>query len=217
MPLRARGGIEASAQSHARDGYSAIYPQKSLSKPGAQVYRAPYLLRDLKASHFGHVWSVDISYIAMGRGFMYMIGVIDVYSRMLVGRALSNTLDTTSSVGALEDAIARWGAPEIVNTDQGCQYTSRQKRDTLTSLGIGASMDGPGRCKDNIWIERFWRTLKRECVYLNPMARVCEMRQEIKKFIEYYNYQRPHQGIRYKIPYECCPKEKLIINRPVVA
>ena len=203
-----------------RMGISAIYPQKSLSKIGKAEYKLPYLLRGMDVTHFGQVWSMDISYIPMSTGFMYMVGIIDVYSRMLVGWRLTNTLDAHESVDALTMAVRRWGAPEIVNTDQGSQYTCKLWSDTLASYGIRGSMDGRGRCKDNIWIERFWRSLKRECVYLNPVDTVCQMRNEISRYIEYYNTGRPHQGIDNRIPIEMCPEEfinKLKNNRQSAA
>ena len=166
----------------APDGLGGDIPlQKSLSKLDKTVYKAPYLLRNEPVGSFNHVWSMDISYIAMKEGFMYMIGIIDVYSRMLVGCRLSNTLDARESVETLEEAVRRYGVPDIVNTDQGRQYTGRLWHDSLQKHDIRQSMDGRGRCKDNIWIERFWRTLKRECVYLNPVGSVGEMRRCIAK------------------------------------
>ena len=193
-----------------RMGISAIYPQKSLSKPGKTEYKQPYLLRGMEITHFAQAWSMGISYIPMATGFMYMVGIIDVYSRMLVGWRLTNTLDARESVETLMEAVQRWGVPEIVNTDQGCQYTCKLWSDTLSSLGIRGSMDGRGRCTDNIWIERFWRPLKRECVYLNPVDTVCQMRSEIAKNVEYYNTERSHQGIGGRTPAGFCPEE--IIN-----
>ena len=190
-------------------GLEAIHPVKSPNKPGKAVYKAPYLLRNEPVGSFNHVWSMDISYIAMREGFMYMIGIIDVYSRMLVGWRLTNTLDARESVETLEEAVRRYGVPDIVNTDQGRQYTGKLWHDSLQRHGIRQSMDGCGRCKDNIWIERFWRTLKRECVYLNPVGSVGEMRRCIAKYIDYYNNKRHHQGIGNRIPAELCPKEIL--------
>ena len=210
--LRANGhtaGLKHVRTLMRRMGISAIYPQKSLSNPGKAEYKQPYLLRGMEITHFGQVWSMDISYIPMATGFMYMVGIIDVYSRMLVGWRLTNTLDSNESVETLMEAVRRWGVPEIVNTDQGCQYTCKLWSDTLSCSGIRGSMDGRGRCKDNIWIERFWRSLKRECVYLNPVDTVCQMRCEIARYID-YNTERPHQGIGGRTPAGVCPEE--IIN-----
>ena len=193
-----------------RMGIKAKYPQKSLSKPGKAEYKQPYLLRDMEITHFGQIWSMDISYIPMATGLMYMVGIIDLYSRMLVGWRLTNTLDANKSVKTLMEAVRHWGAPEIVNTDQGCQYTCKLWIDTLSRLGIRGSMDGRGRCKDNIWIERFWRSLKRGCVYLNPVDTVCQMRSEIARYIEYYTTERCHQGIGGRTQAGFCPEE--IIN-----
>lgn len=211
--LRANGhavGLKHVRTLMRRMGIAAIYPQKNLSKLGKAEYKKPYLLRGIEVTHFGQVWSMDISYIPMATGFMYMIGIIDVYSRAIVGWRLTNTLDAYESVETLMDAASRCGTPEIVNTDQGCQYTCKLWDDTLSSLGIRGSMDGRGRCKDNIWIERFWRSLKRECVYLNPVDTASQMRSEIARYIDYYNLERPHQGINNHMPFELCPEE--IIN-----
>ena len=140
----------------------AIYPQKSLSKGGWIKYRMPYLLRKQDITHPNHVWSTDISYVAMEHGFMYLYAVIDVYSRCIVGWGLYNTLDASNAIEVLERAIIAHGAPEIINSDQGCQYTGKEWLEACASNEIKVSMDGRARCLDNILIERFWRTIKRE-------------------------------------------------------
>lgn len=178
----------------------AIYPMKSLSKGGWYKYRMPYLLRHLDITRPNQVWSTDISYIAMEHGFMYLYAIIDVYSRCIVGWGLYNTLDAANAIEVLENAIRSHGAPEIINSDQGCQYTSKEWLDACGQHGIRASMDGRARCLDNIWIERFWRTLKREYVYLNPEDNAVALRRGIADFIDYYNNRRYHQGIGHKIP-----------------
>ncbi len=177
----------------------AIYPQKCLSKGGAPKYFHPYLLRHLDIVRPNQVWSTDISYIPMKNGFMYLYAVIDVYSRFIVGW-LSNTLSATNCYELLEECIQLYGSPEIVNSDQGSQYTTKRWEDLLTSHDIKISMDGRGRCKDNIWIERFWRTIKQEHIYLNPADTEEKLRQGIKQFIIYYNYKRPHQGLSMSLP-----------------
>jgi len=178
----------------------AIYPVKRLSDGGWVKYRMPYLLRNMEIDHVNQVWSTDITYIAMEHGFMYLYAIIDVYSRYVVGWGLYNTLDAYNAIEVLENAVARYGAPEIINSDQGCQYTSEEWHSACNKLAIKISMDGRRRCLDNVWIERFWRTLKREYVYLNPVDTAAELRSGIRGFIDYYNNRRCHQGINHKIP-----------------
>lgn len=176
-------------------GLQAICPQKRLSKPGATEYRHPYLLRNLSIDHPNHVWSTDISYIPMRYGYMYLYAIIDVYSRYIVGWRLSNTLEKTNCTELLEECVQRYGKPDIVNTDQGSQYTSRDWIESLETNGIKISMDGRGRCKDNIWIERFWRTIKQEYVYRYPTSDVTELHDGIGRYIRFYNEERPHQSL----------------------
>lgn len=178
----------------------AVYPQKCLSKGGKPKYIQPYMLRGLEITRPNQVWSTDISYIPMKGGFMYLYAVIDVYSRFIVGWKLSNTLSASNCKELMEDCISVWGAPEIVNTDQGSQYTTKAWEDLLSAHGIQISMDGRGRCKDNIWIERFWRTIKQEHIYLNPAETVKELRSGIGGFIKFYNYKRPHQSLDRLLP-----------------
>lgn len=170
----------------------AIYPQKNLTKLAKGEYVYPYLLRNMDITHINQVWSIDISYIAMEHGFMYLTAIIDVYSRFVVGWHIGNSLDADVSVGLLKNCISRWGAPEIVNSDQGCQYTSKDWVNTLKDNSIQISMDGKGRATDNIWIERFWRTVKRGYVYLHPVENGLELYNGLKGFIDYYNMERSH-------------------------
>lgn len=149
-----------------------IYPRRCLSKGGAPKYFHPYLLHNLVIDHPNQVWSTDISYTPMEHGFMYLYAIIDVYSRFVVGWRLSNTLSAINCYEIMEEGIAGYGAPEIVNSDQGVQYTTQRWEDLLKGHDIKISMDGCGRCKDNIWIERFWRTIKQEYIYLNPTSSV---------------------------------------------
>ncbi len=177
-----------------------IYPQKCLSKGGAPKYFHPYLLRNLTVDHPNQVWSTDISYIPMKNGFMYLYAVIDVYSRFIVGWKLSNTLSANNSHELLEDCIKVYGSPEIVNSDQGSQYTTKAWEDLLAKHDIRISMDGRGRCKDNIWIERFWRTIKQEYIYITPADSVEELRKGIGDFVKFYNFKRPHQSLDVLLP-----------------
>lgn len=179
---------------------NAIYPRKHLSDGGRPSYRQPYLLRGLAIVHANQVWNIDISYIPMKCGFMYLYAIIDVYSRFIVGWRLSNTLSATNCRELLRESVERYGSPEILNSDQRRQFTSQAWLDLQASYGIKVSMDGRGRCKDNIWIERFWRTVKLEYVYLNPVESVAELRQGIDGFMLYYNYKRPHQAIEELLP-----------------
>lgn len=146
------------------------------------------------------VWSTDISHIRMVGGFMYLYAIIDVYSRYIVGWKLSNTLSADNVHEMVKESIRKFGALEIINTDQGSQYTTKAWEDLLKENGILISMDGRGRCKDNIWIERFRRTVKQEYVYINPTVSVVELRQGISDYIESYNYERPHQSIEDALP-----------------
>jgi len=177
-----------------------IYPQKCLSTKGETNYVKPYLLRGMNYTHSNQVWSTDISYIPMRHGFMYLYAVIDVYSRYIVGWKLSNTLHASNCIDLIQDCVDKQGKPEIINSDQGVQYTSCAWTNLLSSYGIKISMDGRGRCKDNIWIERFWRTIKQEQIYINPADDGKELYDEIKEYIMYYNTQRPHQGIAKSLP-----------------
>lgn len=181
-------------------GLKAIYPEKKLSTLGSAQYVHPYLLRGLDINRPNQVWSTDISYIRMSCGFMYLYAIIDVYSRYIVGWRLSNTLEKSNCLELLEECVQKNGKPEIVNTDQGSQYTSPDWVRMLSEHGIRISMDGRGRCKDNIWIERFWRTVKQEYVYRYPTDDVTKLREGIKDYIAYYNEQRPHQGLKSDVP-----------------
>ena len=168
---------------------TAIYPRKSLSKLGKPQYRMPYLLRGLEITRPNQVWSIDITYIPMLHGFMYLTAIMDVYSHCVMAWGLHNTPDKGNSIEVLQMAVEAHGAPEIINSDQGSQYTSSQWLSTCEGFGIRVSMDGRGRCKDNIWIERFWRTIKMEYIYLNPAETVEELRKDINEFVKFYNYK----------------------------
>ena len=157
------------------------------------------MLKDLEIKSANQVWQVDITYLKLGNGFMYLVALIDIHSRYIVGWELSNTLDANFCVEMLQH-ILRLIKPEIVNSDQGCQFTSEGWISTLKANGIKISMDGKGRCLDNIYIERFWRSFKYEDFYLNDYQSVKELRQGIKSYIEFYNHKRWHQSLDYKRP-----------------
>jgi len=178
----------------------AVYPKPSLSKLGNISYKQPYLLRDLQIVRKNQVWSTDITYIPMRRGFMYLYAIIDVYSRYIVAWGLYNTLEAENAIEVLNRAIEQYGAPEIINSDQGSQYTCAAWIDACRLHNIAVSMDGRARCLDNVWIERFWRTIKQEYIYLNPMDNGTELRDGIRGYIEYYNNKRSHQGIDHQLP-----------------
>ena len=172
--------------------HQTIYRRKNLTRQGMVQYVKPYLLRNLKITAANQVWSTDITYIPMKKGFMYLTAIIDVYSRRIVGWCLSNTLTAAWILEVLKEAIREHGRPAILNSDQGSQYTSAQWIQFLEEQGIQISMDGKGRATDNIWIERFWKTIKYDYVYLNPAEHGLALYEGIENYIEYYN-QRIHQ------------------------
>lgn len=180
-------------------GIEAIYPKPKTSVPAASAVKYPYLLEDLLITEANQVWCVDISYLKLGKGFMYLVALIDVYSRYIVGWSLSNTLETSFCLEALEQGLSQ-GVPAIVNSDMGCQFTSHGWIEALEGRGILVSMDGKGRCLDNIYIERFWRSVKYEEVYLKSYESVGELKSAIEAYIEFYNHQRPHQSLGYQTP-----------------
>jgi len=183
-------------------GLMAIYPKRNLSKLGLKKYIHPYLLKGLEITRPNQVWCVDITYIPMKRGFMYMTAIIDVYSRYIVGWGISNTLEAEASINVLKQAIKENGKPEIINSDQGSQFTCEDWVKHLNEGNIKISMDGKGRAIDNIFIERFWRTLKYDYVYIHPASDGLELYQGVKEYIRYYNHDLCHQGIGRKIPAE---------------
>lgn len=175
-------------------GYQAIYRKKNLTKGALKAFIRPYLLRGLKITRPNQVWCTDITYIPMAKGFMYMTAFIDVYSRKIVGWGISNTMTKKWCLEVLQAAIDKHGKPEIINTDQGSQYTSSAWINFLEQNQIQISMDGKGRATDNTWIERFWKSLKYNHVYLSPADNGLELHQGILQYIEYY-HQKKHQSI----------------------
>lgn len=184
-----------------------IYPKRNLSKLGRAKYIYPYLLRNLKVTRPNQVWAVDITYIPMKRGFMYLTAVIDVYSRFIVGWDLSNSLDKETQTNLVEDLFEKHGTPEIFNSDQGSQYTCDNWVDCLKGHDVKISMDGKGRAKDNIFIERFWRTIKYDYIYISPEETGLGLYKGIYQFIEEYN-RRKHQGINRRKPFELYAVER---------
>lgn len=181
-------------------GIMAIYPKRNLSKLGHAKYVRPYLLRGLKITKPNQVWAIDITYIPMEKGFMYLTAIIDVYSRYVVAWDVFNSLDAENSLSVLKLAIARYGKPEIINSDQGSQFTCAMWTEYVESESILISMDGKGRATDNIFIERFWRTVKQDYVYICPPSNGVELYKGLNTFIDYYNHKKAHQGIDRIIP-----------------
>jgi putative transposase len=185
-----------------RMGTSAIAPKRRLSKPapGHKIY--PYLLRGLKIREAGHVWSTDITYLPLARGFCYLTAVMDWASRRMLSWRLSNTLDAAFCIEALEEALERYDRPQIFNTDQGSQFTCEGFTSVLTGHGVQVSMDGRGRWLDNVFIERLWRSVKHEEVYLKAYENLTEARRELGAYFEFYNRRRWHQGLSDRTPDE---------------
>ena len=183
-------------------GICALYPKRRTSLPGRGHKIYPYLLRDLAIERPNHVWCADICYIPMARGFLYLVAIMDWASRKVLAWRLSNTLDTEFCVDALEEALSRYGTPEIFNTDQGAQFTSELFTQVLKDAGVRISMDGKGRWIDNVFIERVWRILKYEEVYLKAYENVAQAIRGIGDYFDLYNEQRPHQGLARLTPNE---------------
>ncbi len=181
-------------------GLEAIYRKPNLSKPhpGHKVY--PYLLRGVKVNRVNQVWSTDITYIRLRHGFVYLTAVMDWHSRYVLSWRLSTSVDATFCVDALNEAIERYGVPEVFNTDQGSQFTCAQFTSVLEKNGVKISMDGRGRALDNVFVERLWRTVKHDDVYLKDYESVTECRAGLAAFFERYNTRREHQALGYRYP-----------------
>jgi putative transposase len=180
-------------------GIEAIYPKPSTSLRNSEHKIYPYLLRDLDIVRANQVWSTDITYIPMEKGFMYLVAVIDWYSRYVLSWEISNTMDVDFCISALKRAL-KMGTPEIFNTDQGSQFTSLSYTKILLETGIKISMDGRGRALDNIFIERLWRSLKYEDIYLRNYLNGFELQKGVAKYFRFFNNKRPHQSLGYKVP-----------------
>lgn len=184
-------------------GILAIYPRKkNLSKANLEHKIYPYLLKDSIITRPNQVWSTDITYIRLMHGFIYLIAVLDWYSRFVLSWRVSNTLDTGFCTEALEEAIALYGKANIFNTDQGSQFTSDDFTKILLSNGMKISMDGRGRVFDNIFTERLWRTVKYEEVFINAYQTILEAKDRLEKYFYFYDYERHHQALNYKKPAE---------------
>ena len=181
-------------------GIVAVYPKMNLSKRNQAHKIYPYLLRDLEVKYPNQVWCSDITYIRLSHGFVYLVAVMDWYSRKILSFKISNSLESEFCVAALEEAIEKYGKPEIFNTDQGVQYTSENFTTTLKNNNIQISMDGKGRALDNVFIERFWRSLKQEKIYRMVLSSVMEAKTAINEYMSFYNNERMHQSLDYKTP-----------------
>jgi len=181
-------------------GLAGMAPGPNTSRPHPEHKVYPYLLRGVMVTHPNHVWSTDITYIRLARGFVYLVAVIDWYSRKVLSWRLSNTLDTGFCVDCLQQAIQAYGVPEIFNTDQGCQFTSEAFTGVLKSHGITISMDGRGRALDNIFVERLWRSVKYEDVYLKGYNTMSELLIGLTEYFVFYNTERTHQSLDYNTP-----------------
>jgi putative transposase len=181
-------------------GIEALVPRPGTTKaaPGHKIY--PYLLRGLAIGEPNHVWAADITYIPMAHGFLYLVAIIDWASRAVLAWRLSNTMDTSFCLAALEEALARYGRPKIFNTDQGAQFTSAAFTGRLEAAGVAISMDGRGRFMDNIFIERLWRSIKYEEIHLKAYADGREARAGIGNWMIFYNVRRPHQAMNNQTP-----------------
>jgi putative transposase len=177
-------------------GIEALYPKKRTSLPGKGHKIYPYLLQGLEIKYANQAWAADITYIPMAKGFLYLVAIIDLYSRKTLAWQLSNTMDSTFCVEALEEAIRLYGTPEIFNTDQGVQFTSEDFTGVLKHHNIAISMDGKGRWMDNIFVERLWRSLKYEEVYLKAYQNVSQAKVGIKDWFHLYNTERRHQAFK---------------------
>lgn len=180
----------------------AIYPEPKLSLANNEHKKYPYLLNDITLRYPNQVWASDITYIKHKGSFMYLSAIIDLYSRKILSWKLSNTMDISICTDVLNEALVNYGVPEIFNTDQGSQYTSRAFTWILINKGVRISMDGKGRCLDNIFIERFWRSLKYENIFIHDYKSVTDLKNSISKYMQFYNTERFHQSLEYKTPDE---------------
>ena len=195
-------------------GWQTIYRQPNTSKPNKEHPVYPYLLKGLTINRANQVWAIDITYIPMRRGFMYLCAIIDLHTRYVVNWSISNTMTATWCRQVVVEAIAMHGQPEIINSDQGSQFTSLEYTELLTKRDkpILISMDGKGRCIDNIFIERLWRSVKYECVYLHAFEDGVQLYNGLQRYFHFYNNERIHQSLDYKTPASLYLNNPLIIN-----
>jgi putative transposase len=182
-----------------RMGLEAIYPKPKLSAAGRGHRIYPYLLRNVRIERPDQVWSTDITYVPLASGFMYLAAILDWFSRHVLAWRLSNTLDGSFCLEMLDEALRR-GRPEVFNTDQGVQFTAQAWTGRLGSAGVAVSMDGRGRCLDNVFVERLWRTVKYEDIYLWRYETVPQLQQGLGRYFRYYNEERLHQALDYRTP-----------------
>jgi putative transposase len=175
-------------------GYRAVYRRKNLSRLGFAEFIRPYLLRHLEITRPNQVWCTDITFIPMKQGFLYLTAIMDIYSRKILSWGISNSLEASWCVDVFHDAVAQHGLPEIINTDQGSQYTSAIWTKTLDKMGVTISMDGKGRATDNIWIERFWKTIKYNYLNFHPAENGTELYKHVDYYVNYYNNKK-HQTL----------------------
>ena len=183
-------------------GIQAVYAKPNTSQPHPAHPRYPYLLKGLEITRANQVWCADITYIPMQKGFLYLVAIMDWYSRKVLAWRLSNSMDADFCVEALQEALRRYGTPDIFNTDQGSQFTSTAFTGVLLDAGVQISMDGRGRYLDNIFIERLWRTVKHECIYLHAPPTGRELKVLLQRWFAYYNHNRLHQALDYQTPDE---------------
>ena len=183
-----------------RMGMNTLYPKPNTSRAHHAHKVYPYLLRGLSIERANQVWCADITYIPMRKGFVYLVAIMDWYSRKVLSWRLSNTLDANFCVAALNEALCKYGTPEIFNTDQGCQFTSEDFTQVLKDAGVQISMDGKGRWVDNVFIERLWRSLKYEEVYLTAYDNIPQAREGIRRWMHFYNHRRKHQALEKQTP-----------------
>lgn len=192
-------------------GLEAIYPKPRLSQRDGDHRIYPYLLRGLRVERPNQVWAADITYIPMSQGFMYLVAIIDWYSRCVLSWRLSNSLESTFCVEALEDALTQQ-QPEIFNTDQGVQFTSRLFTDRLAQAGVSISMDGRGRALDNVFVERLWWSVKYEHVYLHDHQTVQALHHGLTNYLLFFNQERRHQSLEYHTPWDVYRGEQLVVG-----
>jgi len=183
-------------------GLAAIFQKPNTSKPNKENKVYPYLLRDLAITRPNQVWCTDITYIPMRKGFLYLVAVMDWHSRRVLAWRISNTMEVDFCIGALQEALAHHGKPEIFNTDQGSQFTSAAFTQVLKDAGIAISMDGRGRWMDNVFIERLWRSVKYECVYLHAFETGQQLHAGLSSYLRHYNFSRPHSALAGRTPDE---------------
>jgi putative transposase len=189
-------------------GWQTLYRYKSTSEPDKQNRLYPYMLKGLRIERPNQVWAMDITYVPMRKGFMYLCAIIDLHTRFVVNWSLSNTMTAEWCKQVAEEAIALYGAPEIFNTDQGSQFTSEVFTGLLKGENVQISMDGKGRAIDNIFIERLWRTVKYEHVYLHVVDDGVQLYEGLHAYFDFYNHQRPHQSLGYETPAGCYLKRE---------